>query len=365
MSDDDLEQDLDERDQNDSDKDDDALDADVVSEVRRPRMMIVEDDPGSEPAIAAEVVQPRVTPATPNDDPLATILRDIPTNTDITIVVKRKADENLTFRMPNNKFGHVCNVHYDGQPLTEVYSYIQRQYGGGRYHFQLQYDGGLKPNSWVDTINDPAEPSVAEQTLLKHQPNHSEPQRTVETSQTFVSPPPPPETPRVDAFQEMKRRLEEAAQIRELLGIPEQAQQPVSNDPHYTVQERIALEMMKNTAGDPELGPAVIKKLLGIKDEKGEKSWADVAWQAFQHLEEVVQVVSTAASVAAPFLGRRPAAPVIMPGSAMVRRPAAPQPPQTSTGIVMPPAAPEQAPPPPEEPVAATPPRKPVQDVVW
>jgi len=335
------------------------------SEVRiLPRPSIEEDGPdaGGE-VIAGEVVEPAprakaadVQSVDTEPDPLEAFLANIPRDSDVTIVVKRKPDHGIKFRQPCNEHKWVCNLYWDQRAAEEIYALIQRKEGGGRYGLQFQYGGGFN-RAWDVTIDDPADLSDREKTIRGDDAKDSEPERKPDVSQPFV-----PTQPPADSLDTLKKTLRDAQELKELLGINDKPD--AAAGPTYTIQEQIALEMMKTTSGDPELGGQVIKKILGLKDDKGEKAWSDVAWHAVSHAGELIQVVTTVAGIAGPLLGfgQRGPVPVNIPVGSLVRV----QPDiAAATHVVMPPAAdmpPETAADATAAPVA---PVQPVQDVSW
>jgi hypothetical protein len=326
------------------------------------------DDDDDADAILGEVVETRPPigkgtaaidePSSVTGDPdLDALIASIPKETDVTIVLKRKPDRGHKFRLPcGSGFPHIDKLYWDKRPLEDVYSDIQRIHGGGRYHFQLQYDGGLKPVSWTYTISDPPFASDAEKMANPGKANDREAERIPDASPQFAQQPPATSSP----FDEMMTRLEEAQKFKTLLA-PEQPLVP--SQPVIEVRDQIALEMMKSTAGDPELGGAVIRKMLGIPTEKkGDKDWADVAWAAVSNLDQVAGVVATIVPLIGKFFGGAAPANAALPPGAIIHRP------NTPSGIVLPKKKPDAIPPPGESqaaPAVAIPPQTANQAVTW
>ena len=336
-----------------------------------PRLDAEDDD---EEPIAAEVVEPSpavasdVRAAEAPDDPLSKFLAGLPKNTDITVVAKRKSDHGLVFRIPNTapqKF--VCNVYWDGRTAEQIYEYIQTKHGGGRYWLQLQYGGGLK-ESWEVTIDDPSEPSDAEKVMRNLMAKENEAVRVLDPSPAFAEKPQPPKS----ALEELKERLTEAKEFRELLG-GDQQPVPAVQEP-LSVQDQIVLKVADNIlTSDPNLGVSVLQKAFKITDSSERTMggvMTDVVHDYLTHPDKIVNAVTAVAQIigmVAPAFGRSPTPPktVIVPPGAMV---AAPQ--QQPSGIVMPPpvASPEAPQPeiavtqPGESPMQQTPPVAPQAD---
>jgi hypothetical protein len=280
------------------------------------KLSMVDDDDGD--AIVGEAVAapPTMKPAKSENDPLAALLADIPDNTDVTIVVKRKPDENLVFRIPCESFGLTTNVHYEGQALTEIYSTLQRRYGGGRYHFQLRYGSGLQPNSWVETINDPAEPSIAEQTASRDKANEREAERSADTSHhaTQVTPPPGED----DMAEKFFDRLDKWTAIVDRVRPPAPA---AVAGPTYDVKDQIILKMAERMADNPEVGESLMRKAFGLGSAEEKKGILEGAVDLLKHpqdLANIAQSLSVIGGFVSPYvgpllgglLGRRGAAPV-------------------------------------------------------
>lgn len=317
---------------NDGDENAGAIDAEFEETPDfKPLVMSIEDD--DEPVIVAEVVPqgPLVKLVNAEPSPLDQLLASLPKDKHITVIVKRRADlSGDSFRIPCTKFGHIDNLPWDGRMPDEIHADVKSIHCGGRYFFQLQYDGGLK-ESWDAVLFDPPYLSEIEKTIAKEK----EPERTTEPAQPSAPPPAMPTSG--EMLSSFKAEMLSWKSFFDEMRPETPAPAATVNDP-IPIKDQIALAMLPAMSADPELGPQVVKKLLGISDNKGEKAWSDIAWYGITHAEEINTILGTVAAFAGPVIaglfGKRPSPETTMqPGAPGTNT--APQTP--AAGFVMPP----------------------------
>lgn len=299
----------------------------------RPAVEVADDDDGT---IAAEVVEEPPPPLIgkleePGDeDPTAAelqkLIATIPKGTDVTIVVKRKADRGENFRIKfTGSFGHIDNVYWDRRPLEEVYAEVQRIHGGGRYHFQFQYNGGLQPGAWNFMVFDPPFPSEMEKMLAKQ----SEPERIPNVSQTQ---PAAPVVVPLDEEALLEKTFDKLERMQKFFDRfkPEAAAEPAARE-QRSVKEEILVAMATNMATDPQMGASVLRKAFGL-DTSEKRGMGDV----FTHYAMNPGEVVTAFQAVSQILG------LIGPMFGLGGAPKGGAGPAARTMITLPPAAPTQ-----------------------
>jgi hypothetical protein len=156
------------------------------------------------PADDIDVIRAEPAASKPTEyDEFDAFLSEIPTDKEVTIIIKRKPDHGLKFRIPNAVISHVETRMWGRESLDVIYHELQRVHGGGRYWFQVRYGRGLG-RSWDQTIMDPADHSERERTLLAEKTKDDEQQRRSEHSQAFVNPASAPAAP-VDEEEQLER----------------------------------------------------------------------------------------------------------------------------------------------------------------
>lgn len=322
----------------------------------RPPPNIHDDD---DDAIIPEVVGPHIRPAdvqavSVEEDKFKAFLSGLQSDLDVTLIVKRLSDHGLKFRIPypSGPPKKVRTEYWDGRSADDIYEVIMHEEGGGRYNIQSQYGGGLQ-EAWTVVLDDPAEPSIRELTM-RGETKSSEAERIPAASPPFA---PPLPADSKSAFIELKERLQEAKEIRELLGGDER---PAAAPDPIPLKDQIALEMMKhvNQSSDGELPTQVIKKILGLADPKEEKSWSDVVWHGISNADKVAGMLGAVVNVAGPLfnmLTGKPATPPNAASRSLATLPAAvvgvsmsglvmpPPADMAAAGVVMPPTGPSAA----------------------
>lgn len=287
--------------------DDSAIEVDFTEEIREPlKMTFVEDDDDTGvPPIAAEYVSPVEPPVVDENrakiDRFIAEVSRIGTNERLTVIAYRLPDpKHIAFRIPwLDARQHWANVDWDGDSVDDFHTYFASLQGGGLYDFQIRDRSGFTEHKWQALIVDPAEASVRERTELAAKSGEHE--RSVSLPQSAAA------TPPVSPFEEMKNRLREAKEIKELLTDAA----PVQPGSSLSADDQIKLELYKNLAGKSEFQEKLIDYGFGLfptekEKEKATNVW-DVAKAAAQDPQGTIQLVAGTAQLIAsllkPFLG--------------------------------------------------------------
>ena len=327
-----------------------------------------EPDVDDDDAIVGEVVDADVKElpkdAGPQDE-FSQFISGLPQNSDATIIISRKPDYNLKFRVPCVAFGHTTTIYWSGQQPEEIYADVQRNYGGGRYTFQIRM-GRSFGKTWEITLNDPAEPSKLERSI-KEEAKAVEQERTADvpsTSQTVYTAPPPAAAPTADPLDALFDQLDKVNKLKEALGVDDHHTQPAAAA--MTAEDQLKLRIFDRMADRPELAEKLTNYAFGIFETKKEKSetWVDLAKEVLKNPGEAKQIFGALVSVVQPLLFSRSASPAAAP----ITRPQMP----SGSGIAKigeqihtpPPAAPPAPAEPMPEPVISRPPSV-IKKVEW
>lgn len=240
------------------------------------------------------------------DDKFASFLSELPQNTEITIIVNRKPDHNLRFRLPNKSYGHTETLYWNGESAPEIYDIIKKRHGGGRYQFQIRGKAGFSKNStWESTIFDPHEPSEAEQILLnKEQTKTDEQNRKAESSHVFAETKNDDEDS-IDKFFDNLEKWER--RINKIRPQPETA--PVSN-PSMSFDEQLMLRMFDASKGDTQFTGKLVDYAFGVFDDKKKEektTFASVITTAIENPEKVKGILEVVGGVVASLFLKPPA----------------------------------------------------------
>jgi hypothetical protein len=230
----------------------------------------------------------------PQPDEFSNFLGSLPENTDVTIVVSRKPDYNLNFRIPCTTYGHQETLYWTGQTAPEIYDDIKKRLGGGRYQFQLRKGKGFEKGSWEITILDPSTPSEAEQTLQKEKAKADEQRRTNETSQVFANAEPEKKSSSIDEFISEFEKFEK---FKKLITPEQPAAAPVADS--LSFEERIALKLFENPSSDKQLHGKIVDYAFGVfEQKKNEKpSFAGIVADALKNPEQAEGIIKTVVGV--------------------------------------------------------------------
>ena len=298
---------------------------------------------------------------------IAALLSNLKTDSDVSILITRLKDglHKNQFRQPCEESGKVDTVAWDGEPYPDaLYTYIRKTYGGGRYRFQLRYNGGFK-ESWTDTLLDPAELSDKEKLERKQKTNADEQPRTVESSQLFANPKPPEE--KKDALQELIDQADKFNQLRAILSPspgeapPPPAVLPAANDEPRITKDTIKMLLIEKALDRPNLLEKAVESVFDIesKETRYPGFWESIA-QSFATNDQVQSMlINGLSAVAAPIAGLVMTKFMPPPQTTTVAAPPILRSPQINTPQQQPPAPQTTAEMPMTEPTAPTAPTEP------
>lgn len=357
-----------------------VIDVDFEEIADKP-LIVVNDPDDDTPAHTAEFVDdgsPQAAPPMP-DGPLEKFIKELAElgqgesdMAGVTIMIRRLPDPiGVVFRIPCKREMSLDSMPWSGESTADVHDNIRSTEGGGNYWCQIRNKTGFTRHTWIQLVADPIKPSQRELANARDLTKETEQQRSVDISQQFVNPEKPAD--RKSAFAEMKEVLEEADEIRELLG----ANRGDNDTRRVSVTDELKLKIFEKMADRPELQDKLTNFAFGIfeKDERKDKeTWVDVAKTIVKNPKETISLLDGGLSLITSLLGvgrRDPAS-----AHTAVRSPInLPPQPVTPTGIVLPnkAAQPSPASETPNEasgqgneaPAADTAEIEPIREVVW
>lgn len=246
------------------------------------------------PARAAHVAQLHEDEVQKDD--FALFLEGLPKNEDVTIIVTRLADKNLSgeFRITCNAHQKVDTIYWNGETEPdELYSQFTKKHGGGRYSFQIRRGKGFD-RAWTQILGDPAEPSEKEKTILAAKAKMTEHDRTPEHSQLFAQP-----QTAVKPIDELIEQFEKMNRLREAITPPAQPQpQTISAEPtaaRRSIKDEMLLSLTEQAKESPELRQLIIGALFDRQNESTEKTgfdWSTAMNWIFENPEQSFGVLS-------------------------------------------------------------------------
>lgn len=268
----------------DFDLENEAIEAEFTEHKRKPAPKI-----STRGAIQGEIMK----------DEFAAFLETLPPNTEITIIVNRKPDHNLHFRIPNKTYGHTDTLYWNNETTEEIYADIQKRFGGGRYQFQIRHGKGFSGKTWEKTIFDPHEPSDAEKVILaeKEKAKAQEHERKSENSQSFANQPRSNE-PDIDNFFDTLEKWEKRIEKFRPKENP-----PMQVSSERSVEDIILLEAVREVKDD-EVKKQLVQKVFGLIEEKKQQkeTWIDLVKYGLQNFDQVKNVIGGVASIVLPYV---------------------------------------------------------------